>query len=237
MSTSNTADRQAGAVTCPKLRADAQRNREAIVVAAREVFAEHGLEAPLEEIARRAGVGIGTLYRRFPTRLDLVDAILAEPVEQHVAAAEHALTMADPWDGFVYYLEAAGQLQATDRGINDMMSMRLPNATRAESAKRRMFELTEKIIRRARQSGQLRPDVTQEDLALVFWAHGRIVEATSEVAPDAWRRHLGLLLEGFRADRAHELAVPALTPRQVHRAMLSLGSRCTGQLSEQEDPP
>src|SRR5262245_32217897 len=211
-----------------RLRADAQRNREAVVVAAREVFAELGLDAPLEEIARRAGVGIGTLYRRFPTRLDLVDAILTSAVEAHVRAAEEALAAPDPWDGFVRYLEESGRLQASDRGINDMMSMRLPRAARAEAAKRRFFELQAEVVARAQRSGQLRADVTTEDLALLAWATTRIVEATQSVAPDAWRRHLALLIDGFRADRAGSLPVPPLTPRQVYRAMLSLGTRCTG---------
>jgi AcrR family transcriptional regulator len=210
------------------LRADAQRNRVALIAAAREVFAEQGLEAPLEEIARRAGVGIGTLYRRFPTRLDLADAILADAVEALVAAAEAALAVSDPWDGLVSYLEETGRLQACDRGFNDMMSMRLPRATRAEAAKKRMFELTVAIIRRAQASGQLRPDVTPEDLAFLAWANTRIMQATQGISTDAWRRHLALLLDGFRAERAHPLPVPPLSPRQVYRAMRSLGSRCAG---------
>jgi AcrR family transcriptional regulator len=211
------------------LRADAQRNREAIITAAREVFAEQGLEAPLEEIARRAGVGIGTLYRRFPTRLDLADAILSSSVESLVTVAERALAVADPWDGFVFYLEEMGRLQAADRGFNDIMSMRLPRATKAEAAKKRMFELSDAIIARAQASGQLRPDVTQEDLALLAWANTRIMQATQEISPQAWRRHLGLLLDGFRTERAHPLPVPPLSPRQVYRAMRSLGSRCGGR--------
>jgi AcrR family transcriptional regulator len=211
------------------LRADAQRNRDAILGAARDVFAEHGLEAPLEEIARRAGVGIGTLYRRFPTRLDLIDAILTTTVEQHIEAAERALASPDPWDGLVSYLEASGELQARDRASNDMMSMRLPRAARAEAAKKRVYDLMSQIIERAQQSGQLRADVTPEDLAFLAWANARIMEATHGVAPDAWRRHLALVLDGFRAERANPLPVPAMTPRQVFRAMLSLGTRCGGR--------
>jgi AcrR family transcriptional regulator len=211
-----------------RLRADALRNREAIVAAARQVFAEAGLDAPLEEIARRAGVGIGTLYRRFPSRLDLVDAILTGSVEAHVRVAEEALAMADPWEGFVHFLTEVGRLQATDRGLNDMMSMRLPRATRAESAKRRFFEAQAEIIARAQRSGELRADVTSEDMALLAWATTRIVEATHDVAADAWWRHLALLIDGLRADRARPLPVPPMTVRQVYRAMLSLGTRCTG---------
>ncbi len=107
------------------LRRDAQRNRDAILAAARQVFCDHGLEAPLEEIARRAGVGIATLYRRFPSRVELLDAVLADTVQAHVDAAEQALATDDPWGGFTYYLEATCRLQAADRGLNDAMGMRL----------------------------------------------------------------------------------------------------------------
>lgn len=214
------------------LRADAQRNREAVLTAARDVFAQYGLEAPLEEIARRAGVGIGTLYRRFPTRLDLVDAVVTTTMQAHVATAEKALAMEDPWEGFVYYLEETGRQQATSRATNDMMSMRLPRATQAEAAKKRLFELANRVIQRAQRSGQLRADVTPEDLAFLAWANTRINDATHDIAPDAWRRHLAFLLDGFRAERANALPVPALTPRQVMRAMLRLGRRCSGRQSE-----
>jgi AcrR family transcriptional regulator len=93
-----------------RLRRDAQRNRDAILAAARQVFPEQGLEAPLEEIARRAGVGIATLYRRFPTRTELLDAVLAPAVQEHVDAAEQALAMDDPWEGFAFYLERSCRL-------------------------------------------------------------------------------------------------------------------------------
>jgi AcrR family transcriptional regulator len=211
------------------LRADAQRNREAVLTAAREVFAEQGLEAPLEEIARRAGVGIGTLYRRFPTRPDLIDAILATTIDGMIGTAEAALRMPDAWAGFVHYLEETGRRQASDRAINDMMSMRLPRARQTETARRRLFELTTRIIERAQASGQLRADLTQEDLALIAWANTRIVQAAHGIAPDAWRRHLALMLDGLRAEGAAPLPVPPLSPRQVLRAMLSLGSRCGGR--------
>jgi AcrR family transcriptional regulator len=211
------------------LRRDAQRNRDAIVAAARQVFCDHGLEAPLEEIARRAGVGIGTLYRRFPSRVELLDAVLADTVQAHVDAAEQALAMDDPWDGFTSYLEASCRLQAADRGLNDAMGMRFPHATTVEALKTRLFELLAQVVDRAQRSGQLRPDLTLEDLAFLNWANTRILPAVRAAgAPDAWRRHLGFLLDGFRADRAHPLPQPPLSPRQVHRAMLVLGRRSAG---------
>jgi AcrR family transcriptional regulator len=212
-----------------RLRRDAQRNRDAILTAARQVFCDHGLEAPLDEIARRAGVGIATLYRRFPSRVELLDAILADTIQAHVEVAEQALAMDDPWAGFVHYLEETGRLQAADRGLNDAMGMRFPRATATEAAKTRLFEVVGQVIARAQRSGQLRADLTQEDLALVTWANTRIIQAgRAGAVPDAWRRHLGFLLDGFRADRAHPLPRPPLSPRQVHRAMLSLGRRSAG---------
>jgi AcrR family transcriptional regulator len=211
------------------LRRDAQRNRDAIVAAARQVFCDHGLEAPLEEIARRAGVGIGTLYRRFPSRVELLDAVLADTVQAHVDAAEQALATDDPWDGFAYYLEETCRLQAANRGLNDAMGMRFPRATAVEAAKARLFELVGELVRRAQASGQLRLDLTLEDLAFLNWANARILQAGRAAgASDAWRRHLGFLLDGFRAERAHPLPQPPLSPRQVHRAMLTLGRRSAG---------
>jgi AcrR family transcriptional regulator len=212
-----------------RLRRDAQRNRDAILVAARQVFCELGLEAPLEEIARQAGVGIATLYRRFPNRAALVDAVLADTVEAHITVAERALATDDPWDGFAFYLEQSCRLQAADRGLNDVMGMRFPRATAVEAAKTRLFDLVAQVVDRAQQSGQLRADITMEDLAFLNWANARILPAVRAAgAPDAWRRHLGWLLDGFRADRAHPLPVPPLSPPQVHRAMLTLGRRSAG---------
>ncbi|HTE71305.1 MAG TPA: helix-turn-helix domain-containing protein [Actinomycetes bacterium] len=212
-----------------RLRRDAQRNRDAIVTAARQVFCDHGLEAPLEQIARQAGVGIATLYRRFPSRAALLDAVVADNLQAHVDAAERALDMDDPWEGFASYLEHSCRLQAADRGLNDVMGMRFPRATAVEAAKARLFELVAQVVHRAQHSGQLRADLTLEDLALVTWANTRILPACRAAgAPNAWRRHLGFLLDGFRADRAHPLPQPPLSPRQVHRAMLTLGRRSAG---------
>ena len=212
-----------------RLRRDAQRSRDAIVAAARQVFCDHGLEAPLEEIARQAGVGIGTLYRRFPSRVELLDAVLADTVQAHVDAAERALAIDDPWEGFTSYLEQTCRLQAADRGLNDAMGMRFPRAGAVEAVKTRLFDLVAQVVDRAQRSGQLRADLTVEDLALVTWANTRILQAGRAAGvPDAWRRHLGFLLDGFRADRAHPLPQPPLSPRQVYRAMLILGRRSAG---------
>jgi hypothetical protein len=137
--------------------------------------------------------------------------------------------MEDPWDGFAYYLEETCRLQAANRGLNDAMGMRFQGATAMEAAKARLFDVVAQVVDRAQQSGQLRADLTLEDLAFISWANTRILPACHAAgAPDAWRRHLGLPLDGFRADRAHPLPHPPLAPRQVHRAMLTLGRRSAG---------
>ena len=157
------------------------------------MFCDHGLEAPLEQIARQAGVGIATLYRRFPNRAALLDAVLTDNLQAHIDAAEQALAIDDPWDGFAFYLEQSCRLQANDRGLNDVMGMRFPRATATEAAKTRLFEVVGQVLDRAQQSGQLRADLTLEDLAFLTWANARILPAVRAAgAPDAWRRPLGL---------------------------------------------
>ena len=218
---------QAQAVPGRALRKDAQLNRVALLRAAAEVFALAGLEAPLEEVARRAGVGIGTLYRHFPTRADLVDGVLTRPLDAHLAVAEEALACPDSWQGLVHYMERSCELVTADRGIAEMMSIRLPGSPVAEQAKERLHEMVAQLVARAHSDGRLRPDVTTEDLFFLTWSHARILEATATVAPDAWRRHLELFVDGLRAERAHPLSGSPMTRAQVQVAMLSLGKRCT----------
>lgn len=205
------------------LRRDAQRNRDALLTAARTCFAEQGMEAPLERVAKRAGLAIGTLYRHFPTRLDLVQAVFADKLNAWREAAERAAVMDDAWEGLCLFLESMCELQSGDRGFNDLASMRLPETACLAGAQTRVHELGVRIVRRAQEQGSLRADLAPEDLAFVIWSHSRITEATHNVAPGIWRRHLYLLLDGFRAERAHPLPEPPLTSGQLYRAMLGLG--------------
>lgn len=211
-----------------KPRRDAERNRAALLAAARDVVGERGLDAPLEQIARRAGVGIGTLYRHFPSRTELFDELLSESMADHLAIAEEALTIADPWDAFCHYLVGTCELEARDRGLNDLMSSRLPGAKSTEAVRVRVFDIVGRLLANAQAAGRLREDLTSEDLAFIRWANTRILTATTSVAPDVWRRFLALLLDGFRAEAAHPLPEPPLTPRQTYRAMRTLGRRITG---------
>ncbi len=205
------------------LRRHAQRNRDAVLAAARLAFTRHGLHVPLEWIAKDADVGIGTLYRNFPTRNDLIEAVVAEKLVEWMATAERAVEFADPWDGLVFYLEEVCHRQAEDRGFIDIVSMRFPDLTGLETELRRIQELSDQVVTRARDAGQLRADVTTEDLALILWGHSRVVEVAQPVRPDVWRRYLGLLLDSLRPANAHPLPVPALRPIEVAEAMALQG--------------
>jgi len=209
-------------------RKDARRNRTALLTAARTVFADEGIDAALDGVARRAGVAIGTLYRHFPTRMDLVATVIADKKRAWIKAAEAAVAMEPAWDGLVFFLERVCELQAGDLAFNDIASMRFPHAPGIETARKRAYDLGRRIVERAQAEGSLRPDITAEDLAFVVWAHSRVSEATHAVDPGAWRRYLALTLDGLRATAANPLPAPPLRPRQVLRAQLHLGRRRLG---------
>ncbi|MFB8008286.1 TetR/AcrR family transcriptional regulator [Nocardia sp. NPDC056000] len=200
------------------LRLDARRNRDALVTAAREVFAERGLDAPLKEVAARAGVAIGTLYNRFPTRDDLIAAAVEDRIEAGGRIAERALLIEDPWESFTYLVEQVCELQAGDRLLNELAVRAAPSAAIARAREDGHHRMRE-IVTRAQRAGVLRPDWVLEDIAFITWAHTRIVEATGTLAPDAWRRHLALVFDGLRAAAAHPLPVPPITEDQLMRAL------------------
>jgi AcrR family transcriptional regulator len=205
-------------VTSEGLRADAARNRQAILTAARQVFAEQGLDAPLDEIARRAGTGNATLYRRFPTRAELITAVFAERMTEHVQAVEEALKRPDAWDGFCSYVTAVGSMQARDRGIADLVAMDVSTAPEIEQLRARAFDGLVRLIERAKAAGVLRADFTPEDIVVVLMANAGVVERAHNVAPQASQRLVHVLLDGFRADAATE-GPTAPTPRRMRAAM------------------
>lgn len=182
------------------LRTDAQRNRDRIVVAAREAFAEQGLDVGVEEIARRAGVGMGTLYRRFPTKESLVHAIFDQRIEDLQPVMDRALAGDDAWDGLVDVLLATVAKNAEDRGFLQMVVLRLgPEAVPAE-VRRRFFAPLEELLLRAQRAGDVRADVTAADLPAIVRMAAASALAPGDPTRDC-RRHVGLLLDGLRATR------------------------------------
>ncbi|GIH18319.1 TetR/AcrR family transcriptional regulator [Rugosimonospora africana] len=197
------------------LRSDAQRNRELLLAAACDMFAEQGLDVAMADIARRAGVSNGTLYNRFPTRSDLIEAVFVDRLERMVELARHALAVDDPWDGLEYYLTGTCELQAADRGFNEVATRGLTSPAARRLRDEGLAAITE-LFDRAQRAGTLRADVTVADLAFVVWGISRTVDMTAKLAPRLWRRHLALLLDGFRAQGAHPLPEPPLAAEQTH---------------------
>jgi AcrR family transcriptional regulator len=200
------------------LRRDAEANRERIVSAARAAFAAKGVQVPVEKIARSAGVGMGTLYRHFPAKEDLIDAVLEDAFAEFIGAAEQALAAEDAWAGFRSFLERVFELHVENRGLKDMLATRSHGRARVEAMRTRMRPLVSRLVERAQEQGALRADFTAEDMPLLFWTGDRVIEVTATVAPDFWRRHLGLLLDGLRAKAATPLPHPSLTRAQLNRA-------------------
>jgi AcrR family transcriptional regulator len=210
-----------------ELRADAARNRAAIVEAAREVFAEQGLDAPMDDIARRAGTGNATLYRRFPNRGDLVAAVFAERMVEHLQAVEAGLAETDPWQGFASYVTTVGAMQARDRGIADLVTMPIPSAPEIEDLRTRAFEGLVRLVERAHDAGVLRADFTTQDVVLLMWANAGLLERSHGVSETASARLIHLMLDGFRAAGATD-GPAAPDERRTQLAMRRNGEQHLG---------
>jgi len=205
-------------------RRDARRNRELLVEAAREVFAEQGLDAPLDVIARRAGVGNATLYRHFPNRAALVDEVFRDTLTGTMAVGERARTAEDAWTALLDYTEAVFTGLAADRGAIDLMTTRLEGVTTLEAVHAHNRETVDVLLRRGRAQGTVRGDLSTEDLLFALAALSRAVPALTATAPDAWRRALALLLDGLRASpTAAPLPEPSLTAAQLGDVLGNLG--------------
>jgi AcrR family transcriptional regulator len=201
------------------LRRDARENRERILEAARGAFAELGIDASVEEIACRANVGIGTLYRRFPTKDALIDAVFEDHLDNIAAAAEQALEETDAWQALLDYLAFVVGLQAADRGLSEIVGTNLRTEHLVGRARTRLRPLVQRLINRAQKTGKLRADVVYEDVSVLLWTTGRVVDATREVAPEFWQRYLALIVDGLRAHDASRLPQPPLTTAKHHEAM------------------
>jgi len=206
----------------PKRR-DSIESHARLIAAAQREFAVGGVNASLEAIARNAGVAIGTLYRHFPSRMDLLIAAFEPRFRAFLDGASSALEIQDPWARFVAYLENLFRVQAGDRGFNDFLSRRFPSSAQTERIHDQMCEQIEAVLTQAQQSGQARPDIALADIVNLIWSNGRMMDATGTAAPNEWRRHLYLMLDAYRAERAHPIPEPPMTQEQLYDAMVQLG--------------
>jgi AcrR family transcriptional regulator len=205
------------------LRADAARNRAALVTAAHEVFAERGLDAPLDDIARRAGVGNATLYRRFPTRQALVTAVFTERMVDYARAVDDALAHPDPWQGFCRYVYRVMQLQADDRGMADLLVTTCGDGE-IERLRADGLRGVRELIARAQDAHRLRPDFVHQDLVLLLMANAGLLRRTAGPAAHAWQRLAAFVLDGLQTKAATATA-PPVSERGMAAAMAA--QRCS----------
>jgi AcrR family transcriptional regulator len=177
------------------LRADARRNRERIVKAARAVFADQGIDAQIDDVAKRAKVGVGTVYRHFPTKEALLDALVRERFEEIAGYANEALQREDAWDGFCELIWRAAERNAVDRAFCEVVAGTDQSAVVEDTG---LARSTEELMDRAKAQGRMRADATSMDVEIMMCGAGSVMR-TILTAPDVWRRYLTLMLDGLRA--------------------------------------
>jgi AcrR family transcriptional regulator len=210
-----------------RLRRDAERNRQRILAAAAEVFTQRGLEATLDDIARAAGVGVGTVYRRFPDKETLIAELFRDRIDALVAVAEKACTAADPWLGLVSYLEFAAESMADDTGLRQLMMYASYGREQVAYASERMRPVIGRLVERAQAAGELRADFRPTDIKIIVFMVASAAEYACQVQPELWRRYLTLIIDGMRPHRdgVSELPVAALSVAQLEDSMRTRDQR------------
>jgi AcrR family transcriptional regulator len=181
------------------LRSDAQDNRARLLDAARTLFAADGLDVPMREVARQAGVGPATLYRHFPTKQALVTEAFTDQVHACHVVVDEGLADPDPWRGFCHVIEGVCELQARDRGFTDAFAANFPGAIDLTAARERALQSMAELAGRAKSAGRLRADFVLDDLILILMANRGIQANSMEVRVAASRRFAALVLQAFRA--------------------------------------
>jgi AcrR family transcriptional regulator len=206
-------------MTAP-LRADAERNRQRLLAAAKDLFATRGLDVTLDEVARHAGVGTGTAYRRFPNKDALIDALMVDRIGEIAAIAGECLEERDPWVGLTSYFERALALQAADRGLKDVLFSSGRGRERSNHARRAIAPVVTKLVRRAVEAGAVRSDVSTSDVPVINFMLNTVVDFGRDVEPDLYRRYLAIVLDGLRPrDDLGPLPVGALEVREFQDAL------------------
>ncbi|MCH5643276.1 TetR/AcrR family transcriptional regulator [Gordonia sp. ABSL49_1] len=202
------------------LRKDAQINRERLLEAARELFAAKGLDVTLNDIAHHAGVGVGTAYRRFANKGEIIDALFEERLQAVEAVAREALDEPDPWLALTSYLRRTLQMQIGDRGLHQILSDPTLGDERINDVRVRIAPLIVELVDRAKQAGVVRDDFAPTDVTFIQSAMAPIMDSTRDVAPDLYERYLTFIFDGIRSDRQFSpLPAPALSSAITHSAM------------------
>jgi AcrR family transcriptional regulator len=201
------------------LRRDAERNRQRILAAAGELFTERGLGVTLDDIARHAGVGVGTVYRRFPDKEVLIDALFEQRLEAMCVIAAESLADPDAWNGLVHFFERGCELQARDRGLKELLACNTHGGGCLAEPRERLRVLVTEIFDRAKAAGVVRADADPYDAPLIHIMLGAVMDRTRTIAPDVWRRYLGMVLDGLRPGAPTALPIAALAATQLDAVM------------------
>ncbi|MAU83942.1 MAG: TetR family transcriptional regulator [Gordonia sp.] len=203
------------------LRKDASINRERLLDAARELFAEKGLGVTLNDIAHHAGVGVGTAYRRFANKEEVIDTLFEERLQAVEAVAREALDEPDPWTALAGYLRRTLKMQFGDRGLHQILDDPTLGDARINDVRVRIAPLIVELVRRAKDAGVVREDFEPTDVTFIQSAMAPIIDSTRDVAPAVYERYLTFFLDGIRSDdrRFTPLPAPALNSGTTHSAM------------------
>jgi AcrR family transcriptional regulator len=181
----------------PLLRRDAEHNRQRILDVARAMIIDRGLNISHDQIASQAGLGVGTVYRRFPTLGELFDELFHEQVELIVKTAEAALEIEDPWEGICEFMQRYFEQQAADRGLREYLLGHRGGTELARRARKRVLPVVTELVARAHAAGRLHPDIDAGDFAVIPLLINPVVSVSKGATPDLWRRWLAVVLEGI----------------------------------------
>ncbi len=202
-----------GALGATMLRADAARNRTLVLAAAERLFAARGVDVSMQEVADEAGVGVGTVFRRFPTKDDLVVAVLREGIERIAALVADAVERAadEPWQAFADCFQQVTELHARHRGLMESIGSLHAVHHELDDVRMRLLADLRELVARAQAGGELRDDVVAEDIPVLQCAISRAsCMPIAAAEPEAWRRACALLLDGMRSSAARTRLEPGL---------------------------
>jgi len=228
--TENVADSEGCGVAVPvvrPLRRDAERNRQRILTAASDVFNERGLDVSLDEIARHAGVGVGTVYRRFQTKEELIEALFMDRLDSVAAIADEAYAASDPWRGLVSFMERMAEIMAGDLGLRQMLMYATYGRDLVAVARQRNEPLIARLVQRAQAAGQLRADIQQTDIPFIVFMLTEAAHLAYAANPGIWRRYLTLIVDGMQPGREDvtPLPVAAMRPDEMEKSMRQAAPR------------
>ena len=209
------------------LRADAERNRRRITDAARELFATRGIDITLDEVAAHAKVGVGTVYRRFACKENLIDGVFEQRLEDVLLIAQESLGIDDAWDGLAMLLERVCEGISADRGLNDVLMGTDEGRMGIARMRERIDPFIERIVLRARESGALRADVEVNDFFAIIAMVAAAAELSCVIEPSNWRRYFTIMLDGLRAEAGVVTPLPgrAFTSEEIAETKAAMHGR------------